>query len=459
MKSDRLSLRFIAMALTLAGLVWVVADRLIYTALYGDALPSLALPYLENFAQMQRLDYRQFGGRWKIQDQTLIQSNAELADLFTVIPIAIPAQQAYQFQTHMQILAGPNGAGLLFNMQHKDSIQQSHLVRFGIDGERKYLVFGYFDAAGQFVEQGSLPSPDISQGVELGVIIYADHYDLLINGQSQQQAIPAQYTGGKVGLLTWFSSAVFDDIAITSVIAPPISVRQNDRAVAARELSGFHKPDSSVPITIDLLTIPPTLTQILSTTPANRLSTIAPSLADMLLDQNFADEIDQAAWTPLRGDWDFDSHTIVQQQGEGYDYSLIYAGRFAQFTLRTRLQHRQGIGGGVLFHLPDSTTTKQGHLVCYLEGPALVWGYFDAQGAFVGQGHAVIDPPGDQTHTLQISVGEAVYAIQLDDRVIAEKVPLVSPAGHMGLTASQSVVAFEAVEMITESPAFVQAQK
>ena len=452
MQSESLSLRFLAMALTLACLVWVVADRLIYTALYGDALPALALPYLENFAQMQRLDYRQFGGKWKIQDQALIQSNAEMADLFTVIPLSISAQQVYQFKTHLQPLAGPNGAGLLFNMQHNDTIQQSHLVRFGADGERQYLVFGYFDETGQFVEQGSLPSPDISQGVELGVIVYTDHYDLLINGQSQQQAIPLQYAGGKVALITWFSSVVFDDIAITPATAPA-----SDSAITQSVgITTSTIPTPTPSITLDLLTIPPTITQILSTTPVNRLLTSAPVLADALLQEDVAKVIDSSAWTPLHGDWHFEAHAIVQQQAEGYDHSLRYAGRFSQFTLRVSFRHRQGIGGGVLFHLPDGATTKQGHLVRYLEGPTLVWGYFDAQGAFVGQGNAAVEPPGDQVHTLQIAVGEAVYSILLDDRVMAEKVPLVSPAGHIGLTASQSVVAFEAVKVILEGHVLVQ---
>jgi len=81
-----------------------------------------------------------------------------------------------------------------------------------------------------------------------------------------------------------------------------------------------------------------------------------------------------------------------------------------------------------------------------------VWGYFDAKGNFVGQGDAPVDPPGDQPHILQIATDGAQYSITLDNKLIAGNIPLLNKEGHIGLTASQSVVAFEEVTVTALTP-------
>ena len=152
MQLSPLPLRLTIGALLLAILLWLAGNSALFLALYGDTLMPLSLPYLETFTNTQRLDYRQFGGRWLVQEQALVQDNATEADVFAVIPLELPPAQTYQFGAAMKVLEGANGAGLTFNMQHKDDLRQSHLVRFGANDGNPYLVFGYFDENDTFVE-------------------------------------------------------------------------------------------------------------------------------------------------------------------------------------------------------------------------------------------------------------------------------------------------------------------
>lgn len=438
MKTEPLSLRFIGLAVALASGLWVAANGLIFFAIYGDALTPLTLPYFENFTTLQRVDYRQFGGRWHIQDQLLVQEDDQAADLFAVLPLTLDEDQPYQFGAHIQVLSGANGAGLLFNMQQKGEKRQSHLVRFGRDGERAYLVFGYFDKNDEFVEQGSLPAPDISQGVDLAVLIHGDFYDVVINREPQQRDIPLHYHGGHMALTTWFSRVLFDDLFITPF----------DPAAAA-----ISPAASSTDPTLVANPAPVTATAVMTPTFAAPMTATAPVTMSVLYSQNFAGTVDQNQWSVFSGDWRFMPDALVQQQLDGYDYSIGYAGSFSQYAVSVRLQHREGLaGGGLLFNMPNATDKLGGHLVRYYEGQALVWGYFDEQGNFVGQGNTAVEPPGEGVHTLQVVCNGPVYAIFLDERLVVENVPLVTPQGHIGLTASQSVVAFETVEVTALSP-------
>lgn len=443
MQTETLSLRFITVAIALAGTLWIAANGGIFIALYGDTLTSLTIPYVETFTDQQRVDYRRVFGLWRIQDQTLVQSDTNLADVFAVVPIDISNYPTYLFGAHMQVQEGPDGAGLLFNMQRSDLVDESQLVRFGVTDGQPNLAFGYFDEKGQFFGQGSITPPDISQGVDLAVAVYPNHYDIFVNGQPLQREIPLHYQGGKVALTTWFSKVAFDNVTISTAM-PPVGGEAFTPVAATALLTASVGTTTNLPVDaaqpVDTsgvtTTVPTSATDALTTTAAN------------LFIANFAEGVDQSQWTPFSGDWRFTGDALIQQQSDGYDYSISHAGNFSQFSLRVRFQHRSGIaGGGLLFNMPQFANKQQGHMVRYYEGRALVWGYFDGQGNFVGQGDKAVDAPGEQAHTLQVVATNTVYSILLDDTLIAENIPLVSPSGHIGLTASQSVVAFERVEV------------
>lgn len=444
MQTKALSLRWTLGAAALAILLWLAGNSAMFWAIYHDALTPLSLPYLETFTARQRLDYRQFGGEWRLQEQRLVQNDATKADLFAVIPLPLAPDQGYQFGVRAQVLAGANGAGLAFNLQQKNDLRQSHLVRLGATDGRTYLVFGYFDENDQFVEQGAQPAIDLSQGAILSVRIQDNTYSVLIDDQVQQANIPLQYHGGYVGLMTWFSSVAFDDVTLTALTA----TRTDEPLTAKPVTQAAANPTTALPIQpVTEATAMPAMAPLTTTTP-------------VLWAQNFAEAVDQTQWRMLSGEWQFTADALIQSKQSGFDYSIIHAARFTQFVLRVRFRHGEGTaGGGVLFNRPDQETPKQGHMVRYDQGKALIWGYFDDQGNFVAQGYQAVEPPGAQPHTLQISSDGNVYAILLDDSLLVADVPLISKEGHIGLTAAQSVVAFESVAVTALPPTQKQTEQ
>lgn len=413
MQTESLSLRLTFGALALAILFWLIGNSALFLIIYGEALKPLTLPYLETFSSTQRIAYRQFGGRWRLQEQRLVQSDPTEADRFAVIPFRLAPEQNYQFDAYMQVLDGANGGGLAFNMQQKDDLRQSHMVRLGANEGRTYLVFGYFDENDKFIEQGAQPSIDLAQGATLRVLVQDGAYTILLDDQIQQAAVPLHYTGGYGALLTWFSNVAFDNVAITPV-----------------------NPNASV-----------------AADPTATVAATSATTSTVLLAQNFADAVDQSQWQALSGDWQFTDNALVQQMSSGFDHTISYADHFTQFVLQARFRHGEGAaGGGVLFNRADNETEKSGHMVRYDQGEALVWGYFDEQRTFITQGYQAVEPPGDQAHTLQITSDGNTYAILLDETLIAQDIPLISREGQIGLTASQSVVAFESIEVTAYTP-------
>lgn len=168
-----------------------------------------------------------------------------------------------------------------------------------------------------------------------------------------------------------------------------------------------------------------------------------PSGGEMIFRADWGQGIGASGWRVLSGDWAAEGGSVAQRNPAGHDYTITHSGPFTSYLLQVTLTHRQGSGGGVLFHMPGPDRQDGAHLVRYDDvGKALFWGYFDAEGGFVGQGYANGPAPGTAPHRLEILSGAESYAIRLDGATVAADVPLFSKSGGIGLTTSQSVVAF-----------------
>ena len=153
---------------------------------------------------------------------------------------------------------------------------------------------------------------------------------------------------------------------------------------------------------------------------------------------------DQGAWTPFSGQWVYENGKLVQTMAQGFDHGISRAGSVGDFEMSVRLRHRQGVGGGVLFHLPTATSQNGGHMVRFFEDNSLAWGYFSSAGVFTGQGFAAIAPPGSEPQLLKVIAISNTYSITLNGTILAENIPLISKEGLLGLTSSTSVVEFDA---------------
>lgn len=462
MKDDSLYVPYLGLMLALALVVLVTGHVLMFLAYYADTLAPTTLPYYQTFDDLKRLDYRQFGGQWRLQDGALVQLNAQDTDLFAVLPnLTVTPDKPYYFSAKMRMLAGPNGGGLLFNLQHADNRQQSHLVRFGNADGQNYLVYGYFDEKLNFVAQGTLPPPELAPEVVLGVAVHGAAYDVLVNGQPVVADIPLQYQGGHLALTTWFSSVAFDDVYATGAVpALPVALggpAAQPATVVAPEAAAAPPMQSPGTTEVSAAAAPPVTepqasleyTDIL-TSAVDLFTTVGP--ANIYFAQPLGASADQSMWRALAGDWRWDADALVQTSVDGFDNAMVYANQFSEFGLRVQFQHRDGIGGGVLFNMPGVSAAKSGHLVRYVADNILAWGYFDERGIFQGQGSANVPAAGNGLHTFEVTAVGNVYAIRLDGEVVMQNIPLMIKQGRIGLTSSQSVVAFTRVEVSAITP-------
>lgn len=418
---EKPTFRSTGMPLILLVLVLVVLNVGLYTRLASQpSEPRFSLPYYEDFANLNELPYETFGGDWDIRDETLVQFRTSGFDLMTFVPIAIAPEQSYIFETTLRYLGGTMGGGVLFNAQQTTSRQQSHMVRFNVDQGRLWLIYGFFGDDSDFIGQGSVPlelTPDDGAPHRLRVQVSENQgqYALFLDDALLVEAIPLQYRGGAVGFITATSQVSFDDIVID---------------------------------------VPEALASAAPTVPAG----VSPAPDDgvrVFVDDFNATDGGPSRWLPISGDWLNEGGALIQRQRTGFDHSNIYQQPFAYpLTLRTTFTHQAGIGGGVLFDLPAPDSKNGGYMVRYVQdGDAIViaWGYFSAEGVFNGQGSATVSPPGTASHQLVVSADGQTYTVALDGQTLVENVPILAPTSpaYVGLTASQSVVAFDAVEVLT----------
>lgn len=406
------SLQYLTISLMAALMVYAALNVSAFWLIFGTTLTPLELPYSEDFDDLSRLDYRQFGGIWRIEDDRLLQVQENDSDLMAVVPLQITAEQNYHLEAQIEFLSGQHGGGLIFNLQHSENRVESHLVRFGSDAGQTYLVFGYFDAQANFVEQGRIPYSfsTTPERVMLAVNVHGSDYDVLVDNIPASEHIPLEYQGGMPALVTWFSQIAFDNVSIS-----PLTTAESVTA----------SPSESAPPQIAI--------------------GLQPAPVGTAFTTRFDTGDGSSQWQPFSGNWAFEPGALVQTNTGGYDNDISYLESFSHYLLTVQFSHRQSVGGGVLFNMPQSDSQRGAHMVRYFPDNSLVWGYFDANTIFQGQGDRLVDPPGNGSHQLQITVGAASYDIRLDGQSIASDIPLISPQGYIGLTASQSVVAFEQV--------------
>ncbi len=389
-----------------------------------------SLPYSEDFSTLTQNPYEEFGGDWEIRDEMLIQLDTNGFDLTSFIPLTIPESEGYTFGATLKHLGGSMGGGLLFNAQQVTSRQKSHMVRFNVDNNQLWLIYGYFGDDSNFIGQGSSQlemstSDDSPQRLELRVTTAS--YDIQLNDQVIVEDVPLTYVGGAVGFISASSQIGFDDVIIE--VLDNIEVTTTD--------------------------IEPTVNTVIESSPIAEETVNSEFLTQELYTETFELRgIGEVRWRPINGNWAYEDNALVQKQTELFDLSNIYQNPITYpVTYLVKFRHLEGIGGGLLFNLRLPNATENAYMVRYIsDADVVAWGYFDDNGAFNGIGSASVPPPSNEQHTLGIAVSDGSFDIQLDGNIIATNIPMelvVSPS-YVGLTASQSMVAFDEVKLFSE---------
>jgi peptidoglycan/LPS O-acetylase OafA/YrhL len=167
----------------------------------------------------------------------------------------------------------------------------------------------------------------------------------------------------------------------------------------------------------------------------------------------------EANWRVLAGDWALEDAAFVQRDRSGYDRALEHRDSFVPpYKIKTRFRHLSGSGAGVLFGLPDAELGLNAgrgdtQMVRYADdGRSLLWGFFDARGAFIGQGYAPTPAPGNTWHELEVQVEKNSYSVALDGQALQAGIPVKRASGRIALQTSLSSAAFDLLEVQAESP-------
>ena len=371
-----------------------------------DPIP-FGFPYHEDFSGVTHVPYDEFGGDWEIRDEALVQLSATGWDLMAFAPLDMPLNQQYKFEATLQFLGGSMGGGLVFNAQQTTTRQQSHMVRFNVGDEQVHVIYGYFGDDSNYVGQGSAVldiSPDDNRPHRLGVYVTGESYAIVLNNDEiLAKDIPIIYETGAVGFITATSQVAFDNVSVTEDALATVETPDNQLVAATFSFDGE------------------------------------------------GDE--QVLWQPITGRWVHQNDTLTQQRIDGFDFINIYQQPIRHpMRLRISLRHIDSPGGGILFNLPTSDSKNGGHMVRYVDdADYMTWGAFNNMGDFEGQGSLAVPPAGQGDHTLEVVLNGSSYDVILDGQTIAVNIPTINPgdSGYIGLTSSQSEVAFDYVAIFS----------
>jgi hypothetical protein len=328
-------------------------------------------------------------GQWDSEEGNIVQAEKDGFDLAT--GYADETFSSVDLEVAIEHLDGV-GAGVLFNMPEADALQGAHMVRFADWTDA--IVWGYFDELGQFNGQGyaKIDPPDGSAHL-LQVVSGDGSYAVYLDGAQLASGLPLYRDSGHIGLITSMAKASFGSIQAASNGQPSASLT-------------------------------------------------APAASN-----DFFGDIET-----ISGEWVQEGTKLSQINEATYDFSIstgVYAGLY---TLETEIAlpedpDLQDAGGGVLFHMPERSSRTGAQMVRFTGQDSLIWGYYDQDGTFVGQGREQLSVTGQLIHKLKVAVDKDSYRIIVDDQDVALNVPLKQQEGWIGLVSYRGPVAFDGVSV------------
>lgn len=374
-------------------------------------------------------------GSWQIIKGQMLQSDAAAVD--AAIGYETSTFENFTLRATFNHLSG-QGAGVLFNMPSPYQANGAHIVRYS--DETDSLIWGYYDAKGIFNRQGfMLISPADKDAHILQVFSGDASYDVFLDDTLLARDVPLQSIQGAVGLTTSRCSAGFTLVEVFPLFG------------ASQELTPVAK------------TATPTAAPAAQATPTAQQTVVLADATPLAFDSDriaaggvspyrgvFTGRLSDAGWKALSGDWVFQDGNFLQRKRDGYDFTAVYTKQpYRSFSIQVGLTHEEGSGAGLIFNLPYTDRLAGGYLVRFSDrrDNALVWGYFDEFGVYKNQGYADVTHAGTDRHTLRVVSSESSYSIYMDERLVAQSVPLVNEQnyGYIGLLTSQTVAVYDEV--------------
>ncbi|MEM7030658.1 MAG: hypothetical protein AAF629_13915, partial [Chloroflexota bacterium] len=355
-------------------------------------------------------------GVWTVDEGHYRQNDITGFDYITMLD-ASPLSH-YIFETDIRYIDGSFGAGLILNAPSPTARNNAQIIDFADNGS--FLRWGYYSALGDYT---------YSNGTAVSVtLVDGNWHNLRVVNQSTQSTmyidgilvatIPNQNDRGHVGFVTSQASVEFDNTILAAIPS-----------------MGFDLSQLTFPLTIS------------STTPSSSISTTMALTGTLVYSNSFTQ--DAEAWQPVSGQWEVDSGAYLQNDPNGVDsITMLDYGPLDHYQFETRFQHLAGdFGVGLIYNSPSPNSRRGAQIIDFTDqGEYLRWGYFDDNEQYVFQGGITIDPPivAREWHTLGLLTKNTQTTIYLDGVEIATT-GNQSERGYLGLTNSQSQVAFDDV--------------
>ncbi len=358
-----------------------------------EKFTTYTLPYEQNFDDVILRNWFKESGVWTIRDAALSQTvgGDTPAELF--VPYKLIDDTPYHASVYITMKKDTRMAGLSFNAQYPDiSTKQQRVYLSQPDSKSLFLISGYLDDTGSFITQVQVPLTVSTGNYRLDLYVYQNTYIVQLNGQRLIDNRPLFYKNGLVGFFT-LGPAIFDTYKLTTA----------------------GNPD-----------------------PGN-----------LSYNSDFDQVPGGAGWVPFAGAWKIVDKTLEQTDTQVINAGIGYeTSTFQNYTLRVNFSHLAGQGAGVLFNMPSPYQISGAQVVRYSdETDSVIWGYYDDKASFIRQGYLEVPHVGTENHVLQIFSGDATYNVMLDDKYIANEVPLQSRQGSVGLMTSASSAAYASVEV------------
>lgn len=156
-------------------------------------------------------------------------------------------------------------------------------------------------------------------------------------------------------------------------------------------------------------------------------------------------EVQTVVNAPLGADWVSENSVVIQRAditGDIVRGTGIIAERF---TVSMDIMLPEGItdaGGGIVFHMPARDDFANAQMIRIADGGrGIMWGYFNAERAFQGEGGAALDIQGQQM-TLTIAARAMDYDILVNGVMIAQNLPLHGTGGYIGYISYRGPITF-----------------
>ena len=416
-----------------------------------------------------------FRGDWSISDGALLQTNKEGFDF------AIGYNEPYEnyvLRSQFRHIEG-QGGGVLFGMTRPDSRNRSHVVRY--DSGQNAILFGHFDENGQFIAQGgeAVGAP-LDRIHQLDIVKNSESYDIYVDGLKLIGDIPLISNGPHIGLTSSTSIVKFESVevfplnpadpnsqeeaAATNITPPTATPAPTSTPEAAAGSSNQTDQTNSDDETDEApLEETPTAETEQPTSPPAVDEPEPTDQADASGDASIEEEQEEGTAEStffnaadllfIAGDWAVEGSTVVQSSPDMFDQVLGLNQFGRQFELDVTLTmiddpDISNVGGGIIFNAPNPDSKNEGQIVRFLNGGSeIIWGYFDENGRFNGQGGGGVGLLPGTKQTIGIRVNETTFDIVVNDTPVATDLELRSTeGGYLHLITFRGDVVFHEVE-------------